>query len=300
MEYTYNIYNDIYYLMLTGKKDIEIRLLNDKSLKISEGDFITFNNLSCEGRYIKTKVKRKSIYNNIDEVVINNNINRILPGSSKENLAKLLIQMFGDRVNNSKIVTFSFVVVDTDLDIEVDRTKDMYEKVLTNDKVINVTGSSGSGKSTYVSEHFNSDEYIVVDTDEIFFEHRFLESTGINRMLGEYFRNKYSTMPNLGTEFDLIYKEILEYFKDSSKTIVIDCAQFGNCQDLSILRGRVIVIRTAVDTCYERVLLRYKKTHDEKNASYTKEEFDAYAEKKKKIYLWRNGLNSFIRKIDCL
>lgn len=300
MEYTYKIYNDIYYLMLAGIKDIEVRLLNEKSEKILVGDFITFNNLSCEGRYIKVKVIGKNIYNSVDEMVLDNDIARILPGSSKEELNELLVQIFGDVSKKSKIVTFSFVVVDTDLDIEVDRTKDIYEKVLTNDKVINITGSSGSGKSTYVSEHFNTGEYIVVDTDEIFFEHRFLESTGINRMLGEYFRNKYSIMPNLGTEFDLIYKEILEYFKDSSKTIVIDCAQFGNCQDLSILRGRVIVIRTAVDTCYERALLRYKKTHEEKNASYTKEEFDAYAEKKKKIYLWRNGLNSFIRKIDCL
>ena len=31
MEYTYNVYNDIYYLMLAGKKDIEVRLLNEKS-----------------------------------------------------------------------------------------------------------------------------------------------------------------------------------------------------------------------------------------------------------------------------
>lgn len=300
MEYTYNIYNDIYYLMLAGKKDIEVRLLNEKSEKILAGDFITFNNLSCEGRYIKVKVTGKNIYNSVDEMVLDNDIERILPGSSKEELNELLVQIFGEVAKESKIVTFSFVVVDTDLDIEVDRTKDIYEKVLTNDKVINVTGSSGSGKSTYVSERFNSDKYIVVDTDEIFFEHRFLESTGINRMLGEYFRGKYSTMPTLEADFDLMYKEILEYFKDSSKTIVIDCAQFGNCQDFDILKGKLIVIRTAVDTCYERCLLRYKKTHDEKNVSYTKEEFDVYAEKKKRIYLWRNGLNSFIRKIDCL
>lgn len=296
MEYTYNIYNDIYYLMLAGKKDIEVRLLNEKSEKILAGDFITFNNLSCEGRYIKVKVTGKNIYNSVDEMVLDNDIERILPGSSKEELNELLVQIFGEVAKESKIVTFSFVVVDTDLDIEVDRTKDIYEKVLTNDKVINVTGSSGSGKSTYVSEHFNSDKYIVVDTDEIFFEHRFLESTGINRMLGEYFRGKYSTMPTLEADFDLMYKEILEYFKDSSKTIVIDCEQFKYCQDFDILKGKLIVIRTAVDTCYERCLLRYKKTHDEK----TKEEFDAYAEKKKRIYLWRNGLNSFIRKIDCL
>lgn len=300
MEYTYNIYDDIYSLMLSGKKNVEVRLLNEKSEKILVGDFITFNNLSCEGRYIKVKVTSKNIYNDVDEMLLDNDIEKIFPGSSKEELTKLLVQIFGEAAKKSKIVTFSFVVVDTDLDIEVDRAKDIYEKVLTNDKVINITGSSGSGKSTYVSKYFNGDEYIVVDTDEIFVEHRFLESTGINKMLGEYFRGKYSTMPTLETDFDLIYKEILEYFKDSSKTIVIDCEQFKYCQDFSILKGNVIVIRTGVDTCYERCLLRYKKTHDEKSVSYTKEEFDAYAEKKKRIYLWRNGLNIFIRKIDCL
>lgn len=48
MEYTYNIYDDIYSLMLSGKKNVEVRLLNEKSEKILVGDFITFNNLSCE------------------------------------------------------------------------------------------------------------------------------------------------------------------------------------------------------------------------------------------------------------
>ena len=42
MEYTYNIYDNIYHLMLEAKKDIEIRLLNEKSKKIAEGKFITF------------------------------------------------------------------------------------------------------------------------------------------------------------------------------------------------------------------------------------------------------------------
>ena len=159
MEYTYNIYDDIYSLMLSGKKNVEVRLLNEKSEKILVGDFITFNNLSCEGRYIKVKVTSKNIYNDVDEMLLDNDIEKIFPGSSKEELTKLLVQIFGEAAKKSKIVTFSFVVVDTDLDIEVDRAKDIYEKVLTNDKVINITGSSGSGKSTYVSKYFNGDEY---------------------------------------------------------------------------------------------------------------------------------------------
>ena len=45
MEYKYNVYSDIYHLILTGKKNIEVRLLNEKSEKILVGDYITFNNL---------------------------------------------------------------------------------------------------------------------------------------------------------------------------------------------------------------------------------------------------------------
>lgn len=299
MEYTYNVYDDIYYLMLAGKKNIEVRLLNEKSEKILEGDFITFNNLSFVGRYIKTKVTGKNIYNSVDEMLLNNDINMILPGSSKKMLTELLSQIFGDAFKNSRIVTFEFLVVDTDLDIEVDKYKDIYEKKIGDDKIINITGSSGAGKSTYVRKYFNSDEYLLVDTDDIFSEKSFLDSTGINKKLGNYFRNKYQKMPTLCDDFDLIYKEILEYCKDMNKIIVIDSAQFGNCRDLNILKGKIIVVRTDINTCYERCLLRYKKVHDEQSENYT-EELNEYAKKKRKLYLWRDGLNNFIRKIDCL
>ena len=46
--------------------------------------------------------------------------------------------------------------------------KDPFIKDLNNDKVINVTGESGSGKSTYVKKYINDDNYIVIDTDLIF------------------------------------------------------------------------------------------------------------------------------------
>ena len=52
--------------------------------------------------------------------------------------------------------------------------KDPYIKELTNDKIINLTGQSGSGKSTYANEHFNSDEYLIVDTDEILSDSRYI------------------------------------------------------------------------------------------------------------------------------
>lgn len=42
MEYKYKIYNEVYNDMLSGKKKIEFRLLNDKSNSIQIGDKIKF------------------------------------------------------------------------------------------------------------------------------------------------------------------------------------------------------------------------------------------------------------------
>lgn len=119
MEYTYNIYDNIYYLMLEGKKDIEIRLLNEKSKKIAEGNFITFNNLDEKGKYIRTRVIRKTIYNNVEELLLDNDIERILPGSSKEDLVKIMTEIFKEAFNNSKIVAFQFKYINSDLDTKV-------------------------------------------------------------------------------------------------------------------------------------------------------------------------------------
>lgn len=93
---------------------------------------------------------------------------------------------------------------------------------LTDDRVINLTGQSGSGKS-YFSNSFD-DNYLIVDTDEVLSEHRYKNSVGINKELGEYFRTKYDVLPDLANDFDLIYDEILSYCKKYNKWVVIDCA----------------------------------------------------------------------------
>ena len=179
--------------------------------------------------------------------------------------------------------------------ITLDVDKDPYIKVLTTDKVINLTGQSGSGKSTYAKTNFSDDDYLVIDTDEILSINRFKNSSGINRELGIYFRDKYDILPNLGDDFDLIYSDILEYCKDIDKTIVIDCAQFHCIKDISLLKGKVIVIRTCINTCYNRCIERFMKNND-----YTLEELEKYKEKKKSIYSWYLQTNKFIEEIDKL
>ena len=179
------------------------------------------------------------------------------------------------------------------IDISIFIDKEPYIKKLTEDNIINLTGQSGSGKSTYAKEHYSDNNYIVIDTDEIFSDNRFEESTGVNKELGEYFRNKYDKLPNCGDDFDLIYTEILNYCKRYSETIVIDCAQFHCIKDINLLKGTLIVIRTCIDTCYNRTIERYKK-----NNNYTKEELEKYIERKKALFKWYKFSNEFLEKIS--
>lgn len=180
------------------------------------------------------------------------------------------------------------------IDINLFIDKDPYIKKITDDKIINLTGQSGSGKSTYALEHFNSNEYIVIDTDDIFSEERYKNSEGINKELGKFFRDKYKELPNCGEDFDLIYKDILDYCNEIDKTIVIDCAQFHCIKDINLLKGTLIVIRTCINTCYNRTIERYKKI----NENYTKEELENYIERKKSIFKWYKYSNEFLEKMS--
>ena len=170
--------------------------------------------------------------------------------------------------------------------------KEPYIKDITKDKVINLTGESGSGKSYFSGKYMKDDNYIVIDTDVVF-------SNGITEnaeclKLREVFKDE--TKDILFTDFDSCYQKILNHFKDSNKTIVIDSAQFRNIKDYSILKGKVIVMRTSIDTCYKRVLNRFNI----KNPNATDVEREKFANKKLGMYKWYKSLNKFLEKIDRL
>lgn len=172
--------------------------------------------------------------------------------------------------------------------------KKPYIKKLTDDNIINLTGQSGSGKSYYANEHFKTDDYLIIDTDDIFSDARFDKAKGINKELGVMFRKKYKKLPDLGNDFDLIYEDILNYCKGTNKTIVIDCAQFHCIKDIGKLKGTIIIIRTCIDTCYNRTISRWLKQHKE----YKKEDLEKYKQRKKSIYNWYKYTNTFIEKVD--
>jgi len=164
---------------------------------------------------------------------------------------------------------------------------------LTPDRVVNITGQSGAGKTTFVREHYDSDNYLIIDTDEIFSDKHYQQATGINKELGDYFREEFPKLPNLGEDFDLIYEKIIDYCSALNKTIIIDCAQFHCINDINKLIGEIVILRTDITTCYNRCLSRYINKHPD----YTEEELEEYSERKKKIFKWYRQTNEFIKKI---
>ena len=178
------------------------------------------------------------------------------------------------------------------LEISVYIDKEPYIKDITNDKIINITGESGSGKSYYSDKYIKYDNYIVIDTDVVFGDRQSDNKESVE------LRNAFSEKPKdfLINNFDEFYLKVLNYFKNSNKTIVIDSAQYRNIKDYKILKGKIIVMRTSINTCYERVLKRWKSI----NKDFTNEEYIKYAERKKGMFKWYKSLNNFLKKIDKL
>lgn len=182
--------------------------------------------------------------------------------------------------------------IKSDLLICINADKEPYIRDITNDNVINITGESGSGKSYYTNKYINNDNYIVVDTDLIFSNQETQNKHILE--LRKLFKDKENNV--LITDFDNCYLEILKYFKDSNKTIVIDSAQYRNIKDYSILKGKIIIMRTCVDTCYDRCINRWKS----QKSNYTDDELNKYSNRKLGMYNWYKVLNKFIEKIDKL
>ncbi len=171
--------------------------------------------------------------------------------------------------------------------------KEPYIKKITTDKIINLTGESGSGKSYYSNKFINNNNYIVIDSDIIFSDK--LSDNKESLEIRKLFKNKNKNA--FIDDFDTCYKEILNYFKGIDKTIVIDSAQYRNIKDYSILKGQVIVMRTCIDTCYNRCLERWKS---ERNNIYDENEYNKYADRKLAMYKWYKSLNRFLENVDKL
>lgn len=227
---------------------------------------------------------------------------QILHDKINKNNIKEVLSEWNDFINhkksNNQIYSSTLVAEIDEYLYEIDSpilisrfvSKSPLIKELTNDKVINITGESGSGKSTFTKKYLENDEYLVIDTDLVM-----SQKATDNKIIIEL-RQLFSDKDKdyLISNFDEFYSKTLAYLKDISKTIVIDSAQFRNLKDLSLLKGQMIVIRTDINTCYERVLKRWQQ--DRKN--YTKDEYIKYINKKKPMFTWYKSINKFITKLE--
>lgn len=125
-EYSYKINNDVYNWMISREKDIEVRVLNEKSLTIQIGDIITFNNLDNNGKFVKMRVKEKNILENINELLTKFSIERIMPRHTKEELIGILKTIYGDELSKKQIVAFELEYLSCDSTIDFIEYEDKY------------------------------------------------------------------------------------------------------------------------------------------------------------------------------
>ena len=125
-EYTYNIINDVYSWMISKQKNIEVRILKEKSNAIQIGDFITFNNQDFPSQYVRVKIINKTIVDNLAELLDRFDVSRMMPGHTEKELIELMNKIYGKELESKKIVAFEFEYLSSDNDIQIVEYEDRY------------------------------------------------------------------------------------------------------------------------------------------------------------------------------
>ena len=105
-KFEYRIYNSVYEDMISGKKTIEFRLLNEKSNRIQKSDEIKFEVVDNKSKSVLVEVLDKYFYDDIDDLWNKEDSLKIY---TKEELKGVFYQIFGkEKVDSSKIVGIKF------------------------------------------------------------------------------------------------------------------------------------------------------------------------------------------------
>ena len=136
------------------------------------------------------------------------------------------------------------------------RDRKDYIKKLTNDNVINVIGTKGSGKTTSTLKYINDDDYIVINCDRLYemptdkiVEDKYL--TEIKNML----KKKYGKIFE-GEEFINCYNDILDFINKKKKKALIEGNVIYYIKPITLLKGTIIVKRTGIVKCFIRTIKR--------------------------------------------
>lgn len=176
--------------------------------------------------------------------------------------------------------------------ITEDIDKDPFIMHLNDYPVLNITGVSGSGKSSTLEKYMNDSNYIVIDTDIFYSDLEYNDSNMIK--IRNYFVEKNGSLPNLYEGFDTFYQGVIDCFFNDGKYLIIDSSLFCYMKDLSLLKGDIIILRTCVNNCYHRCIQKFQTQFSE--ASF--EELSEYQNDCKKIYKEYHSINQLIDRID--
>lgn len=189
------------------------------------------------------------------------------------------------------------------MDVMIDQVIDKppYFKKISDDKVINLTGESGSGKSTFSNIYKQNSDFLVVDYDKILSPKEgtieFELKNVIFQQLGVDFfaKMKNASFDEMRHMFSNMYEVSLNYLKTKNKIIVLDGSQLRYIDDVKKIKGQVIALRTSIETCIERAV----KRSIEKNPEMNQEEINQKRLKKKREFQQLTPfLNNLLIQID--
>ena len=177
-----------------------------------------------------------------------------------------------------------------------------FERILTDDKVINLIGTKGSGKTTSSLQYLKDDHYIVVNCDRLLElpckEEEDKELSNIREMLKE----KYGEIQE-GEKFIPCYNDIVEYISNKNKIALIE----GNIiQDINpdLLKGKIIIKRTGVLKSFVRAVKRdyqneyFMNLEKEKHKYFYKlTRLYKIAKRRKSIFKQAEDIDKIIEKI---
>lgn len=104
---------DIFLIIKDGKKDIEIRLYDEKRKKLNVGDKIIFYKRPEEKEYIKAIVTKLEKYNTFLDVVDNIDMERIyIENIIREDYLKLMRRFYSEEEENKYGVLAIYFKVD--------------------------------------------------------------------------------------------------------------------------------------------------------------------------------------------
>lgn len=129
---------------------------------------------------------------------------------------------------------------------------------LTDDKIINITGMIGSGKST-LSDYFDREKYLVFNLDclsNLDLEHESNEMKEVK----EKIHSKYENL-DYENHFKEYYNIIYNHICDSNKEAIIEGGHIFNYLKVEDLKGTLIICLPSICKCWYRSINRHFKKY---------------------------------------